>query len=287
MPAYTITEYVDLPAPDTLWVWEGLIPTSGSSLLFGNPKLGKSFLCTKLSEAVADDSIDSYLGLGIHQHGPVLYIQLDTPRNLWKNNYLTTVKSQKARDNIWIIDREMEDRPNPFDIRSTACQEYINNEVRKIKPVLTIVDTMRRMHRADENDPTTASAIFEIISNCLAPSAFLLLTHKKKQQHGDNSLGTPRGSTAFAGAVDSILNMTKTALHIEARSDVEEEINIFQQDDGTWSLNSADEKIREFMAGMDPKMPKGALNKALMDEFSISLATAKRWRNAYQVPQGV
>lgn len=281
MPAYSITEYESLPSPDTIWVWDGIIPTSGAALLFGNPKLGKSFLSLKLCEAVADPEIASYLGLPINEHGPALYIQLDTPRNLWKSGYLTAVKSQRAKDNIYIIDKELPDRPNPFDIRTREAQLWIRGEVDRIKPVLTVVDTMRRMHRGDENDPTEASLVYDTIINCTQPSATLLLTHKKKQQHGDDSLGTARGSTAFAGAVDAIINMTKTALHIEARSDVEEQIDIFQQDDGTWSINSRDEEIRDFISSLPQSGPKMELNQQIMDEFKVSLATAKRWRKSY------
>ncbi len=283
MPAYSVTEYKNLPSPDTIWVWEGIIPTSGSCLLFGNPKLGKSFLSLGLCEAIADPTVDGYLGLPIQQHGPTLYIQLDTPRNLWKTGYLSTLKSSRAEDNIFIIDKELPDRPNPFDIRTRDAQLWIRGEVDRIKPVLTVVDTMRRMHRGDENDPTEASLVYDTIINCTQPSATLLLTHKKKQQHGDESLGTARGSTAFTGAVDAIVNMTKTALHIEARSDVDEEINIFQQDNGTWSINSRDEEIAEFISRLPQTGPKTELNQQIMDEFKVSLATAKRWRKNYTV----
>lgn len=281
MPAVCITEYKNLPAPDTIWVWKGILPTSGAALLFGNPKLGKSFLTLGLCEAIADPTIDSYLGQEIQQHGPVLYIQLDTPRNLWKSGYLNTVKSARAQDNIYIIDKELPDRPNPFDIRSKEAFNWIRSEVDRIKPVLVVVDTMRRMHNADENDPTTAALVYDIIINCTQPAAVILITHKKKQQHGDNSLGTARGSTTFTGAVDCIINMTKTALHFEARSDIDEELPIYQHDDGTWKLNSKADEIGDYIAGLDKNISKGELNTIIMDHFNISLATAKRWRKNY------
>lgn len=279
MPAYSITEYMTLPAPDTVWVWQGLVPTSGSALLFGNPKLGKSFLALGLAEAVADSNIDSFLGQRVMQHGRVLYVQMDTPRNLWKSNYLSIVKSGVARDNIFIADRELSDRPNPFDIRDIKCQQWIRDQVDTIKPVLTIIDTMRRIHRGDENDPTIAQLVFDTLINITCPSALMLLAHKKKQQHGEVGNGTARGSTAFTGAVDALINMTKTALHIEARSDVEEEINIYQHDDGSWRVNSKDTEIREFIESHE--VPNAQLAKDLMVEYKVSLRTAQRWVKEY------
>lgn len=281
MPAYSIKEYKSLPAPETVWIWEGILPVSGSALLFGNPKLGKSFLSLGLAEAVADPSIDSYLGQRVLHHGRVLYIQLDTPRSLWLLQYIPIV-GVNAEESVFIIDKEVPDRPNPFDLSNLVCQKWLRAEVERLQPVLVIVDTMRRMHLQDENDPTTATKIFEIILGCTAPAAVLLLTHKKKQQHGDNSLGTARGSTAFTGAVDAIINMTKTALHFEARSNIDDELPIMQRDNGSWALNSQDEEIREFISKLNPNQPKGNINKAIMDEFNVSLATAKRWRSSYK-----
>lgn len=286
MPAYSITEYKLLPSPPTVWIWEGILPSSGAALLFGNPKLGKSFLSLGLAAAVADPSVDSYLGQRIQEHGRVLYIQLDTPRNLWREGYLPTIKSTRSEDNIFIIDKQLEDIPTPFDLCAKPSQLWLRNEVNRVQPVLTIVDTMRRMHRADENDPTTANNIYEVIIGCTQPSAVMLLTHKKKQQHGDMSLGTARGSTSFTGAVDCIINMTKTALNFEARSDIDEELPVYQHDDGTWRLNSKDEEIGGYIKGLGEQGSKAELNQAVMDRFGVSLATAKRWRKSYAPQNG-
>lgn len=281
MPAYPVKEYRQLPKPDKTWVWRGILPVGGSALLFGDPKLGKSFLALGLCEAVADLTTESYLGLGVDTHGPALYIQMDTPRALWMENYLSTIKSPRAEENLWVLDKECDDRPNPFDVRTKEAQLYIQKEVDRIQPAVSILDTMRRMHGADENDPTTASHIYEVLYEITAPFSRILITHKKKQQHGDNSLGTARGSTAFAGAVDAILNMTKDALHIEARSDVVDEIPIFQGTDGRWKLNSREDEIQDFLQSLDyGKLSKEEVNQKVMAEFGVSRATAKRWRAA-------
>lgn len=281
MPAYSIRDYVNLPKPDTTWIWRGIIPHSGAALVFGHAKTGKSKLILGLAEAVANPTIPNFLGLPINEHGKVLYIQLDTPRSLWIEGYLSCVKSEAAIDNIFIIDRELPDRPNPFDIRDSICQEWIRREVDVVQPIMVIVDTVRRMHRGDENDPTVMSLVYDTFINITQPAALVLLTHKKKQQDGDVGFGTARGSTVLMGAVDALVNMTKTALYIEARSDVEEEIPIHQLDDGTFMLNSKEESIGTFLSSLGDGMSKSEVNNALMEKFNISERTAKRWRKNY------
>jgi len=279
MSSYCIDDYVNLPAPDTIWVWDGILPASGSMLLYADPKVGKSKLALSLSEAIADESIDSYLGQSIKQHGKVLYIQLDTPRNLWKNNYIRYIKSAQARKNIYIIDKELPDIPIPFDLRTKECQKWVRDEVDRVEPAVVWIDTIRRMHRGDENDPTIMAVLFDIFQEVTAPAAMGLIAHKKKQQAGEVGDGTARGSTALTGAVDALVNMTKKALKIQARSDVAEEIGIWQQEDGTWAINDRESEIIDFISAAQAKTGKpGELDKLIAEEFKVTPRTARRWR---------
>lgn len=277
MPAFSIKDYLELAADGTVWIWRGIIPVGGSVSLFGDPKVGKSFLAIGVAEAVADSMVEDYLGLPIDTHGRVLYVQLDTPRNLWKTGYISIVKAAQAQKDIYIIDRQMGDLPKQFDIREPNCTKWLRDEVDRVEPVLVIIDTVRRMHRGNENESDTMAVVHDSFIAACAPAAILYLTHKKKPQQGDSGSGSIRGSSGFAGAVDALVNMAKTKLTIEARSDVEEEMPIYQCDNGTWSLNSESDRINEFI-GKLPDMPKTAKDEAIAKEFTVSTRTARRWR---------
>src|SRR5262249_22557775 len=151
----SIKEYIKLDDDTAIWVWKGIIPTSGSTLFYGNPKVGKSIFSLGLCEGIADPTIGSYMGLPIQTHGKVLIVQLDTPRSLWKSGYLELIKSDVAKENIFIIDREMDDVPKNFDIRIPECHQWLRREVDMINPVLVVIDTIRRMHRGNENESDT------------------------------------------------------------------------------------------------------------------------------------
>lgn len=278
MPALSINDYGQIVGvDDTVWVWKGIIPVGGSTLFYGSPKVGKSFLSLGLCEAIADPTIPSYLNLPIQQHGRVLYVQLDTPRSLWWTGYLTLVQSAKARQGVFTIDREMADLPKGFDIKNVACAEWLRSEVDKVQPVLVIVDTLRRMFVGDENDSSIMTHVHDMFIQATQPAALLYVAHRKKPQQGDTGHGSARGSSALIGAVDALVNMAKTALYIEARSDAPEEIPIVQADNGSWSIDNEQDLKIEFMSKLPAELPKMAKYKAIMEEFKVSMSTAQRY----------
>jgi RecA-family ATPase len=238
---------------------------------FGSPKVGKSLLSLGLCEAIADPAISHFLDLPIQTHGRVLIVQLDTPRSLWKTGYLSLIKSDVARHEIFIIDREMKDLPKNFDIRYPACQQWLRLEVDSVSPILVVIDTIRRMHKGNEDKSDIMEEIHSSFIEATQPAALMYIAHKKKAQVGEVGPGSIRGSTGFAGAVDALINMSKSALYIEARSDAPEEIPIVQLDNGSWTLdNQQDEKV-SFINALPTTLPKMEAYKAVMEQFGVSL----------------
>ena len=72
--------------------------------------------------------------------------------------------------------------------------------------------------------------------------------------------------------------MSKSKLSVEARSDVEEEIPIYQLDNGTWSLNSQEDDIREFIGKMGDGISNTKQDEEIAKRFTVSKRTARRWR---------
>lgn len=98
-------EYLALPRAPETWLIEPLLPKGGALLLYGDPKIGKSFAALQMAECLT--SATNWLGFDIpnhhqnqeentpdtshsstgqsrpHPQNRVVYIQLDTPRSLW------------------------------------------------------------------------------------------------------------------------------------------------------------------------------------------------------------
>lgn len=259
-----------------MWIWKGLVPNSGSALLFAEPKTGKSYVALGLAEAVADPTTREFLGQPIDQHGPVLYIQLDTPRELWRTNYVA-----QTRDipHLYFIDREMPELPPEFDIRNASHAEWLAAEVESVQPILVVVDTLRNVHMGDENDSLVMRFVWEGLMRAIKPAATLILSHQRKPGAAGDSgslVSTARGSSALTGAVDAILQMTKKRIKVSARSDVER-LNVYQQDNGFFSAHPGLD-IRPFLATLDPSLPERKKDELIAAHFDISDTTARRYR---------
>src|SRR6187431_1100083 len=81
--AHSVEEYLTLKGEDESAIVSNLLPLSGALNIFGAPKAGKSYLSLQLADAIGNPRMADFLGFPINVHGEVLYIQIDTPRNLW------------------------------------------------------------------------------------------------------------------------------------------------------------------------------------------------------------
>src|SRR5688572_32876186 len=107
MPAIvTGLEYLKLPRAKETWLVDPILPTSGALLLYGDPKVGKSFAALQLAAALASPSVEESFGFPVKTHGPVVYVQLDTPRSLWAERLEEVRESGVNTDSIHFADRE-------------------------------------------------------------------------------------------------------------------------------------------------------------------------------------
>lgn len=281
--SFSLKEYLELPKPEQVWIWHNLIPISGSALLYADPKQGKSKLALSLCEAIADPGKAGYLGLPVDTHGKVLYIQLDTPRYLWVDNYISCIEPGPSHDSLFMLDREMDTVPYPFDIRLQKTMDFVRKEVDLVEPLMVVVDVIRKTHHGDENDSSVAENVLNCWWNCTKPAAVLYLQHKRKPQTGDlpDGLVGPRGSTGFTGAVDMLLDLTKHRLRPLGRSPLDEDIPIYMTDNGTFALNSKAEEIAKFTETV-AHLGATDQDKAIASRFNVSERTARRYRRPPQ-----
>lgn len=270
------SDYLALPSRSYVWIWRGLVPAAGSALLFGEPKLGKSYLALGLAQAVADPNMTSYLGEPIDQHGPVLYVQLDTPRDLWRAEY---VSRTRAVDSMYFLDREDPDLPPEFDVRREDHREWFASQVAIVSPTLVIVDTIRKVHMGDENDSTVMRSTMESLERAVFPAAMVLLAHDNKPTQHDqrSSVARVRGSSYVPSAVDAVIYLTRRGIKIAARSALDF-IRAHQGDDGFFVPSIRLDLVRETLETMPPGTPKRERDTLLSKALKISERTARRLR---------
>ena len=288
--------YQQLPKAPQPWVVEKLIPMGGLVNIYGKPKSGKSFLALSLAKSIVNGDAD-WCGYPIMAPGPVAYLQIDTPREEWSSR-LGKIQFAPTKDrDLWIAD--MWQVPSfPFNILSPQQEElkWLKESIAAIKPVVTVIDTLREVHSGDENDSTNMRNVIAYLVDACRPSAIILLSHARKDSmltaNGDDDMmDQARGSSYVAGRMDVVMKLTAKRLVFKGRA-TGQTIESVHQDEHTGLVlinpESDDAILRTTVDLIKTQLPKGASQNSIAAELakrtSISMSTAIRKLRAIQPP---
>jgi hypothetical protein len=189
----SLRELMNQPKRKVRWTVEGLLPAGGTSLLTAKPKVGKSTLTRCLALAVARG--DKFLGRKTLQ-GTVLYL---APQEI-ESEVTAHFKSLGATG----------DEPIHacFVITSEFGIPKLQELIEKYKPALVVLDQLLHFLRIrDESkyaEVTKALQPIEALARISDPVHIHMTYHAGKSPKADAG-DDPLGSTAFFGAVDTLL----------------------------------------------------------------------------------
>ncbi len=292
--------------PEKLWAIKGLVPLGGTAMLFGRAKGGKSFLALNISVAIANPETEECLGFPVHVHGPVLYLQLDTAPPTWKHRIkdirngtregMPTTSHPVSIKGIYFLDREMVGEAGffPLDFRRGDHCDFLKHLCSDIQPVLVVIDTIREVHRGNENDSGDMQRIVANIRAATGKAAIIYITHPRKEQAGGGHqglIGSGRGSNYLEGQVDTIIRLTSKpkrgtgVLEFEGRSADATKVLLLRQPQGLWAAApSADMEIaREIVA---EKLPYNEMVRELSRRIKKGATTAKTLIREVQEEEG-
>lgn len=239
--------YLDLPSSPDTWLVDPLIPSGGAMLLYGDPKVGKSYAALQLAGAIA--SGQEWLGFPTRK-GKVVYLQLDTPRNIWQTRLKDLLRKGAMCELPLFADRESLEKW-PFDIRNPEHLIMLREELQAIGPDLVIFDTLRESHSADENDSTEMQQAVASLVAATQPSAICLISHARKpsQDEGFSLMNDNRGSSYIVGRMDAIVRFTPKSARVSGRSIEEHSLDLEREDSGFWavSVGEADVHIKSVL----------------------------------------
>lgn len=233
-------KYLALPRPQQTWLVEELLPVSGSLIIHGNPKVGKSFLALQLCESLVLGR--PWFGFGVPRPIRVAYYQLDTPRSLWTERIDELIESGHALNHqeLFTADRESLDFW-PFNILVPSHAEILRQDVAELTPAVVVVDTLRACHLgADENDASAMTAVLSHLVAAVQPAALVIVHHSVKP-HEDvepDVINASRGSSAVTGAVDGVVMLTSSGLEVDGRAVKmgKHKVRLNRLNDGSWAM---------------------------------------------------
>jgi predicted ATP-dependent serine protease len=184
------------PDEKIAWIVDGLLPSSGFSVIAAKPKVGKSTLARQLALCVSQG--ESFLGLRTTK-GPVLYVALEEKRSEVKK-HLKSLGATGGEDLYSYIGSVPEE-----------AAKWLEKETRGRKPVLVIIDTLFRfVNIADGNDyAKVTSALTPLLSLARDNGAHLMVIHHARKGGGEGG-DSMLGSTAIFGSVDTAIILKRT-----------------------------------------------------------------------------
>lgn len=187
-----------VPAPPTDWLVEDLLVRSEASVLAGDGGVGKSWVMMALALAVAGGE-DTFLGLKVKHHGPVVYVDEESSRELFLQRMHALGFDPKIHlpnlEVIWYQGVDLLNEP-----------EKLLEDVQEIEPVLVLADSLSRVAiGAEENSNTDMTRLIRagVIPLARDTGAAVLLSH-----HTDKDGRGPRGATAIRNAADQVISIT-------------------------------------------------------------------------------
>jgi RecA-family ATPase len=252
------SEYASLEATAT-WLIRDIVPVGGMVNLYGKPKVGKSFFALGMAEAISCGHTH-FLGLPVLHHGPVAYLQIDTPRSIWLDRIKRSSSGGHDFSNIYFADT-LSGTPLPFNILENF--NWLLDELALIKPVCLIIDTIRELHPGDENDSGVMKNVISALIRATNPleCATLFCSHKKKEQqnHMDDLMTDARGSSYIAGRMDAIMALGEKTLTYQSRACGQTRISLVQDSEsGMWGLDREEQRFLDVLSLCYEEAPKAS-----------------------------
>lgn len=183
------------------WIVDAFLPASGTSLVAGMPKAGKTTLLCNLAFAVARG--EDFLGRETLQ-GPVVYIALEGKRSEFGR--LFAAMGADGSEPIGVHVGAIKDE-DPY--------QYVENEIRATGAALCIIDPLGRFLQARSlNSYGQVNREMEKVGRIAETTGchIMLVHHATKGKRGKGAaqvIEKSLGSTALPGAVDTIVGLDK------------------------------------------------------------------------------
>jgi RecA-family ATPase len=272
------TDYLALPRDPQPWVVRDLVPIGGVLNIFGKPKVGKSYGALQLRIAVASGE-SHWMGFKVEKAGPVAYIQIDTPRANWAARVETMQKAGLDVSNVFFCDMLM--APYPFNVTNPEHFSSLKQAIAMVQPIMTVVDTLREAHPADENDSTAMKMVINNLVAATQPGALVLVSHSRKEGAVSGDITEEgRGSSYVSGRMDSIIKFTDKRMYYKGRSLEAGNISISQDSEtGMLLMDTGDMELEKAIRKAQLENPTAtphAIARMLSKQFDTSVRTIER-----------
>jgi len=192
---------LSIPPPEYEWLVNGLICKGDTTLIVGEPNVGKSWISLSLAVAMADKR-NTWVGHEVSNHGRVLYIDEENPHDVVYHR----LKQLGANnlDNLRYLHRQ--------GVRLDRNFDKLLDEAITYEPSMIVLDSLTRFHTKDENNAGEMASLFNDSINvlCRETGAAVIILHHTNKTESTSSYVRTRGSSDIGAAVDCGIEARKT-----------------------------------------------------------------------------
>ncbi len=202
-----LSDFLLQSPPQISWVVENLLPQESVGILAGLPGYGKSWMMLDLAIECARGG--KWLGQFNTTAGTVLYVDEESAAALLNRrlNKLLNGKdvSRESLDVHFALGQGL-------CLNDRASVDRLRGQIETLKPKLVIVDSLIRVHRAEENSAKEMAQVSAVIQKIFREykCTFLFADHQRKPSNF--SVGSDqllRGSSEKLAFVDSLLSLKR------------------------------------------------------------------------------
>lgn len=194
--------YRGMAKPQQRWVVDGVLPATGTAILFGEGGVGKSFVASEIAFAIQNGRD---FGGRKTLKGEVIYFAVEDGDGLMRRT-LEALDRDPALEPYGIISRELD-----LSARSSDTDLLIEDLEKQFsdRPIrLIVIDTLQMaLGDADESSANAATAIMRHCNRISERLGCLVLV---VHHTGKDASRGHRGSSAFHGAATTMLKMDRS-----------------------------------------------------------------------------
>ncbi len=189
------------------WSVERILPKEGAGILAGPAGYGKSWMLLDLAIECARGG--KWLGQFPASPSRVLYLDEESSPGLLRKRLRKLLGGKKLPQDGLDVHFCV---GQGFSLSRPDAVEQLRILLSSLRPGLVIIDSLIRVHRAEENSASEMARVFEVVKNLIREyrCTFLFADHQRKPGHWGTSLDLLlRGSSEKAAFVDTLLSLQR------------------------------------------------------------------------------
>lgn len=205
-------ELADHEFPEPAYLVEPMIPQGGILLIHGKPGIGKTQLVLTLSHAINNGTL--FMNRWPCRKGPTVVIQADMTGQIQQDRLLRIVNHVDIDDTHWVV--EPDGTVPLVNIESmTILQSELVEAIQEIDPLLTVWDTLRKIHRLPENASESPIVVYDAARRVCPKTTHAFVHHDRKVSRDPDAPDTGdeafQGNQQWKGASDAQIQLEEVA----------------------------------------------------------------------------